>query len=338
MQKPRTILVVEYVTGGGLVTEALSPSLLGEGSTMLGALLEDFATCEDFELIVFRDARLPIPALASVASWVTIGPDSCFETELSRVAQQVDAVWLIAPETGGALERLSMQIETLGVKLLSVPSLAVRTAANKLMTHDLMLQHEIPVVPTRTWLVSDPPLDASSHFVVKPNDGVGCEGVYRFDSIPDPWPTALNRGDLIIQPWIEGISRSLSGLFCDGKATLLSCNTQVLHQKDHSIYLSGCIVNSVQDHDARYQQLLDRIAKALPSLWGYAGIAFIEAEDQLWVVEINPRLTSSYAGLRQATGINLAEAVIQLWQNGSLANLRKSCHYSIPLNLIPEQL
>jgi predicted ATP-grasp superfamily ATP-dependent carboligase len=338
MQKPKTILVVEYVTGGGLVTEALSPSLLREGSTMLGALLEDFAACEDIELIAFRDTRLSIPASTSVSSWITIGPESSFDNELSRAAQQVDAVWLIAPETGGALERLSMQIEALGVKLLSVPSLAVRIAANKLITHDLLLQHEIPVVPTRTWTPSDPSFDATSNFVVKPNDGVGCEGVYRFDSMPDQWPAALTRDDLIIQPWVDGISRSLSVLFCGGKATLLSCNTQVLHRQDHSIHLSGCIVNSVPDHDARYQQLLDRIAKALPSLWGYAGIDFIEAEDQLWAVEINPRLTSSYAGLRRATGINLAEAVIQLWQNGSLANLRKSCHHSIPLNLIPEPL
>lgn len=338
MQKSKTILVVEYVTGGGLATEALSPSLVWEGSMMLDALLEDFAQCKNIELIAFRDARLPAPDSASVTNWIMIGPDKSFEAEVSRVAQQVDAVWVIAPETGGTLERLSLQIEAMGVKLLSVPSMAVRMAANKMMTHDLLLQHEIPVIPTKTWIASEPVPYSSSDFVVKPNDGVGCEGIYRFESIPDQWPAGLHHANLIVQPWFSGMSRSLSGLFCGGKASLLSCNTQLLTREDRSIHLGGCIVNSVADHDLRYQELLDRVAKALPSLWGYAGIDFIEAQDQLWVVEINPRLTSSYAGLKKATGINLAQEVIQLWQSDSLANLRKSCHYSIPLNLTPEPL
>jgi predicted ATP-grasp superfamily ATP-dependent carboligase len=48
----------------------------------------------------------------------------------------------------------------------------------------------------------------------------------------------------------------------------------------------------------------------VPGLWGYCGVDFIETPEGPVVVEINPRLTMSYVGLRDATGINPAELVL----------------------------
>jgi predicted ATP-grasp superfamily ATP-dependent carboligase len=61
------------------------------------------------------------------------------------------------------------------------------------------------------------------------------------------------------------------------------------------------------------ENLTKEIAEALPGLWGYVGIDFIENHELgPLVLEINPRLTSSYAGIRQATGINVAEQILRL--------------------------
>ena len=50
----------------------------------------------------------------------------------------------------------------------------------------------------------------------------------------------------------------------------------------------------------------------MPNLWGYAGIDLIEKAEQILVLEINPRLTTSYAGIHEAIGINCARAVLEL--------------------------
>jgi predicted ATP-grasp superfamily ATP-dependent carboligase len=71
-------------------------------------------------------------------------------------------------------------------------------------------------------------------------------------------------------------------------------------------------VNAIRDSDGRYAQLAREVARALPGLWGYVGIDVIDAVDGPIVVEINPRLTTSYAGLRRALGINAAELVLDL--------------------------
>jgi predicted ATP-grasp superfamily ATP-dependent carboligase len=56
------------------------------------------------------------------------------------------------------------------------------------------------------------------------------------------------------------------------------------------------------------------VAEAIPGLWGYAGIDLIETPEQILVLEINPRLTTSFAGLNTALGINVAGLVLQLVQ------------------------
>jgi predicted ATP-grasp superfamily ATP-dependent carboligase len=61
-----------------------------------------------------------------------------------------------------------------------------------------------------------------------------------------------------------------------------------------------------------YQILVDAIALALPELWGYVGVDLIETPEQTWVLEINPRLTTSFVGIHEALGLNVVEAIMQL--------------------------
>ena len=49
---------------------------------------------------------------------------------------------------------------------------------------------------------------------------------------------------------------------------------------------------------------------SLPGLWGYFGVDLILSGGGPVVVDVNPRLTTSYAGLRPALGINAAGMVL----------------------------
>ena len=76
--------------------------------------------------------------------------------------------------------------------------------------------------------------------------------------------------------------------------------------------LAGLEVNALPDHNGRFQLLAHRIARALPSLWGYVGVDLINTSAGPVVLEINPRLTTSYCGLGPALGINVAQQVLAL--------------------------
>src|SRR5205823_6223237 len=103
-------------------------SLAREGRAMLTALLADLSSlrCHDIVTTADRRFRLNAPARVDV---IAIDPG---QPALPRdLLTSVDAVWLIAPETDGCLERLAAAVERAGRTLIGTGSHAIRRAADK---------------------------------------------------------------------------------------------------------------------------------------------------------------------------------------------------------------
>ena len=70
----------------------------------------------------------------------------------------------------------------------------------------------------------------------------------------------------------------------------------------------------------RAERLAQKAIRALPGAWGFVGVDLIlgNAEDgsRDVVLEVNPRLTTSYVGLRQLLDQNLAEIMLCLAEGG----------------------
>ncbi len=64
-----------------------------------------------------------------------------------------------------------------------------------------------------------------------------------------------------------------------------------------------------------------RIGAALPGLHGIVGVDYIATANGPVVVEVNPRLTTSYAGLRRSLGVNPAAFVAELIRDGAVPDL-----------------
>lgn len=309
------ILVLEYVTGGGMRREPIPPALAREGGQMLRALADDLLALAGVELLVLCDDRLALPSTEDRIETVYIGGGADFRTVWLESIGRCDAIWPIAPETGGILEGLCRDVETAGRPLLTCPSAAVRLAASKLQTANRLAAHGLPVAPTvplETWRA-----ETNRAVVIKPDDGVGCD---RIQIVRDPaaFVFPADTDNWIVQPLLEAAALSLSALFSAGRARLLSCNRQVMVETADGFALTACQVNAVADADGSWQHLADGIARALPELWGYAGVDLVLTTAGPCILEINPRLTTSYAGLREATGLNPAALTLALLATGEL--------------------
>ena len=122
------ILVFEFASGGGFAASPLPTSLVREGRAMLSALVADLVATGDHEIVTTADRRLALNAPKSVEV-VTVGPGTAALPD--ELVSWADAVWLIAPETGGYLERLARRVERLGKTLLGSASTAIRRASDK---------------------------------------------------------------------------------------------------------------------------------------------------------------------------------------------------------------
>lgn len=290
------VFAFDYASGGGdsgAAGAALPDSLKHQGRILLGALLADLAELPQVELI-------------------TISDPSLFGLRFDACLQAADAVWPLAPEAGGLLERLSRQVLDHNRILLGSKPDALRVAASKLRTARVLATAGVAVVSTYTQDQELP--DWSGAWVVKPDDGAGCLNTRIF---PDAeaalaWIAACGETGYVLQPFIQGKLGSLSLLCCDGDAHLLSCNEQRIAVRDNEFHFLGTIVNSLSDDAGLFARLAQAVATAIPGLWGHVGVDFVNAEGGVVVLEVNPRMTTSYCGLHASIGCNPAALVLDL--------------------------
>ncbi|WP_245395225.1 ATP-grasp domain-containing protein [methane-oxidizing endosymbiont of Gigantopelta aegis] len=314
------ILIVEFITGGGLAAEKVPESLAREGDMMLQALLAELNVLKGLECAVMLDWRYQNNVSGQTLTKIIVQESENFYRVLARTLPDYDVFWPIAPETDHALAEMVRLSAEIGVKYAASCLSAIDLCSDKLATMNV-LKSVLPVPETHSLTVFTPEFPPA--WVVKPIDGAGCEQTilvsdhqsYRQCLAEIDQPEAF-----IAQRYVAGKAISLSVLFKAGQGWLLCCNEQQIKIDDNHFVLMGCRVNSAIDHLASYHDVIDAIARRIPGLWGYVGIDLIETPDnmhvgkhQLRVLEINPRLTTSYAGIQAATGINVAEQVLQLF-------------------------
>ena len=310
------IFVVEYITGGGLADRQISAGLLNEAEAMLGALLDDLSLIPEVELLVSRDPRLP--ALNYHCGIFTPVPGSDVWEDWKHCIDSCDAVWAIMPETGGLLERISLLTQARLRRLIGSHPAAVAVAASKLQTAATLQQANIDVVPT--FAVDNDIPAIQSRWVLKPDDGVGGEGSCIFQSYQALCAALRDRdryAGYIAQPLLEGTAGSLSLLCGDRSATLLTANLQQVREASGRFVLEGVLVNGLPAAHVRYASLARAVARAIPGLWGYAGIDLVLTANGPVVLEVNPRLTLSYAGLRTALAVNPAKLILHMLRRGA---------------------
>jgi len=327
--------------------------LKNEGRLMLQAILDNLrlqSVHDDLSISFMLDYR--INGLINTDGFETVIINSQHNSldEFVNLVKQCDAVWPIAPEFDGILQTLCQSVEALGKTLLTSPASAVGLTGNKFKTYRRLKQYHIATVPSRLFVGVDwnTNNDAqalvqelvelgianaaikSDQWLVKSIDGVGCSDSYILISPYDFEQMYLRQGHYIIQPHIQGKKTSLSCLFKEGTAWLICTNLQQFNIINQQYQLSELIVNYDLDL-SRYQDLVANIAQAFPELWGYVGVDLIETPAQILVLEINPRLTTSFVGINAALGINVAENVLQLVKGEPI--LTPFCNQAITIHV-----
>ena len=320
---PSAILVHEYVTGGGWPEPDLPGPLGDEGAALLRALLADLRAWGRFPVVATRDRRLCGEALA-VDRVVDLCPE-VYPTALLDLARECGAAIVVAPEGGGVLERVSALMLSAGVCLLGSLPHAVAVAADKFECHRRFAQAGLPTPET---LCVAPPAAAAAAgelgypVVVKPLDGAGCAGVClavdeaQLETALQE-PVLQRSAKLLVQPYLEGCSASVSLIAAEGGSAVLSLNAQQLRPGIPFVYHGGVAAVS---HPRRAEacRLAQRAVALVPGLQGYVGVDMVLGEETIWLMEINPRPTTSYVGLRRVLDLNMAAAIWHACRDGSL--------------------
>lgn len=318
------VLVHEYVTGGGWPSAELPPGLAAEGEAMLAAVLADFRAWGGVRTLTLRDRRLaPRDLGADEVLEVRAGAhDATLDAALARC----QAALFVAPETGGILQHLSARGLAAGVLLLGAHPGAIALAGDKWACYR---QWQAAGVPTPLTRLARPEeavgvaAEVGYPLVLKPTDGADCEGVCLATTPAELAPAlevtcrAAPHQPILLQPYLPGNHASASLLIAGDRVVPLSLNGQDIRAGRPFGYYGGCVPLA---HRGRDQALAvaQAAAAAIPGLQGFAGVDLVLHGDRAWAVEINPRLTTAYVGLRRVVPLNLAQAIWQACIDGIL--------------------
>jgi predicted ATP-grasp superfamily ATP-dependent carboligase len=234
--------------------------------------------------------------------------------ELERLAAAADATILIAPEIDDILLKTAKLVTANGGRLMSPSIEFIRIAADKHQTCETLAAAGV-AVPVGRLLEPDERLLAKFGYpaVLKPVNGAGSQDTFLVSGPYDAPPAYAWRRRLEI--YLPGLAVSVA-MLCGpaGRLPLEPCK-QRISEDGRLRYLGGELPLSAGLAE-RARSLAERALSAMPAAVGYVGIDLVLGREldgsQDTVIEINPRLTTSYTGLRAAAGSNLAETMCQI--------------------------
>lgn len=289
---------------------------------------------DDLPTSIRREGRAMFEALqADARASSLVGPDGVLSFEQVPTAQErqriqdaaaaADYSLIVAPEYDGLLLQRLEWVLAAGGRLVCPGPAAVRLTADKWQMYQHWRERGVPT--PATWL-DGMPAPAPGPYVSKWRDGAGSQEMRLLAATE-------TRGERFLwQTFHSGLPVSLSFLGgAQGQATPLLAGWQRLSPLGRFEYAGGSLPLPPPLAE-RALHLSQRALADVPDLVGYFGVDLLladpaGADDSDVVVEINPRLTTSYLGLRALSRKNLltmmltlirGDPVLPAWKPGSV--------------------
>lgn len=287
-----------------------------EGAAMLAALLADFARIPGVRALTLLGRGAPMPSHSRVEVMEAFAERATFES----LAASAEATLVIAPEFDDILASRCDWVIGAGGRLLGPSAEAVRLTADKLALAAHLKCAALPTPACQRAGVDPPP---SFPVVYKPRYGAGSLATFLVRT-PSEWTSARRaavaedwRGEGLVQTYAPGRPVSVAFLVGPGVVMPLPAASQRLSRDGRFRYLGGTLPLPAP-LARRATTLARRAIETVPGLHGYVGVDLVLGDaadgsaDQ--VIEINPRITTSYVGLRALARTNLAAAMLDVAQ------------------------
>ncbi|KXB07409.1 hypothetical protein AKJ52_00220 [candidate division MSBL1 archaeon SCGC-AAA382C18] len=280
------ILFLESTSG---LHRNVNPYLFPEGFSMLRTF------CNEFEEAGHEVVTTLNSELERYESWINASQIYTHDELKEAMECDIDRSLVIAPE--GELELIIRELKRNDIPILGSEEDVISKAGNKWKTYN-KLKNIVP--QPRTW--DSPPHDKNS-VVVKPKFGVGSEEI-RLDS-----PEKNFSDEMIFQEPLSGKHASCCLLMKDDEWSVLSVNEQKIIRKNREYkYRGNRIPLENEKHGEKCAEIALKLANEM-GLKGYCGVDLV-INDEYFLIEVNPRITTSFVGLSSVLEDNLAELLV----------------------------
>ncbi len=310
-----SILVLEYATSGFSYWREFRAAT--EGYAMLKCISRDLSPKHNATIMVSSEIQNIYPIEADRI--ILINKHENPYIKLKKLTSQFHYTIAIAPAQ--KLPEIISIIGKAGGRSLGPCLESVKTCSNKYLLYKALRRGNIPTPKTArsTFKLEDILIKIrriKSPFVIKPVDGVGCIGSSLVNNINNLWKAVIKvknntlKNYFIIQEFISGVNASACIIGNGLNIKILSINLQYVDLKPpdrESSYNGGLIPIKL---DGNISNTLVEAVKTLKCLNGFIGLDFIISNNTPYITDINPRITTSYIGLRRIINVNIPDMII----------------------------
>ena len=320
------ILIYEYILGEVVTKE--NAFLLNEAKIIIGEKINNLSNKypdSKISILINKENHKLIKEGNVIYRNVNINVNS----EILNLFNEFDKVLILAPEENNILYNIIKFLEEKKIPHLNCSSTFIQETYDKQKTSNL-IKNKLP----NTELMHNDykKINKKDPIVAKIIDGLGADMLYIFKDRND---LENNKNFLtkkhIFQKFIKGQVAGVNIFSKDGIFEILSLNQQIYEKKSgNEIFLKEMRIGAFNDHIINFKHIVQDILKGYSGFNGFFGMDFIISENkEIFFLEINPRLTTSYTFLRESMGFN----PVELYNNVSLKfNIKKNKKFSISVS------
>ena len=284
------LLLIEFFTSQAYIKNLKEKQIFTEALNLVNKIAVDLIQNPDLKkLSIIRNQNLKKVLNKKIFYHETNPKKNIFDI-VDKLSLKIPTI-LIAPES----DRIAIKLtEYLGrkTKLLNSSLKSIKVFSSKFLTINELIKNNIPCLNIKNLNQVN-----TNEIISKPIYGAGSENIRIFNKKN----FKLMKG-FIYQEFYNGDPGSFSMLCLKKKFKVISCNLHIMKKDKFKISQIGSIIGGMEAYRSELEKLAEKIISKFDNLYGYIGVDVIRNKNQIKVVEINCRFTSTYIGLKNAYG------------------------------------
>ena len=224
--------------------------------------------------------------------------------DFKKYEKYYEKVLILAPEEDCILYEIIKELEENNIPHLNSSSKAIKMTTNKEATNKILKKF---MKNTLIMHKDYKDISANESIVSKKIDGIGADHLFIFKNRSELEKNINKISEKhYYQKYKEGLVIGLNVFANEKNYKILSINEQVYQGKEkYEIYLKNIIIGKHNHLIKNFDIIVKNILENFNGLDGFFGIDFILSEnDEIFFLEINPRLTTSFSFLHDSLGFN----------------------------------
>ncbi|GEM_PF-1789189 len=318
------VLICEYFVAGG--EDDFNAQIACEGLAVLTTLIDSFNKAGYDVVTILRKDLSWIKEVIPARTIAIVNNSRDFWGKFKEMVEKCELVAVMAPESNNILPTLAQIAKSCGAKFLGPDIRAIYVGADKLETLllakklGLPVPQTVPISKDEGERIRNIIKDIGLPVVVKPKFGVGCEDTYLVKNERDidaciRLMKKSRHEEFLVQEYVLGADASVS-LISNGSTCMpLTLNKQIINlssptSEEESTYGGGF---SPFLHEKMTEALnaSKKIVERVPGFYGYIGIDFVLTSESAYLMEINPRFTTSIVGISRILLRNISTLLIE---------------------------